>query len=41
MLSERKFNIVLVSKNKGTGMAAIEKYDKVVTYKGKKILVKL
>ncbi len=27
MPDERKFNIVLVSKNKGTGMDAIEKYD--------------
>jgi alpha-D-xyloside xylohydrolase len=38
---ERNFNIVLVDKNKGTGMDIIEKYDRVVTYKGKKVVVKL
>jgi alpha-D-xyloside xylohydrolase len=37
---ERKFNIVLVTKNKGTGVDATEKFDKSVTYNGKKIVVK-
>jgi alpha-D-xyloside xylohydrolase len=41
MLSERSFNIVRVGKNKGTGMETVEKYDKTITYKGKKIAVKL
>jgi alpha-D-xyloside xylohydrolase len=38
---ERNFNIVVVDKNKGTGMDAIEKYDRVITYSGKKMIVKL
>jgi alpha-D-xyloside xylohydrolase len=38
---ERNFNIVIVGKNKGTGMDIIEKYDRVVTYMGKKVVVKL
>ena len=41
MLSERKFNIVLASKNKNTGKDVIEKFDKEVTYTGKKIAVNL
>jgi len=41
MLAQRKFNIVRVNKNKGTGTNAIEKYDETVTYTGKKIVVKL
>jgi alpha-D-xyloside xylohydrolase len=41
MLIERKFSIVKVSGNNGIGMDAVKKYDKVVTYDGKKILVKL
>jgi len=41
MLKERKFRFVMVSKNEGTGMNPIEKYDKVVNYDGKKITVKL
>jgi len=41
MLAERKFNIVLVDKSKGTGMKVIEKYDSVVTYDGKKVAIKL
>ena len=40
MLSERKFKIVRVGKNKGTGMDAVKRYDKEVLYTGKKILVK-
>jgi alpha-D-xyloside xylohydrolase len=41
MLAERKFNIVLVDKIKGTGMKVAEKYDSVVTYDGKKVAIKL
>ncbi|MGD8781103.1 MAG: glycoside hydrolase family 31 protein [Ignavibacteria bacterium] len=41
MLGERKFNIVKVSKNNGVGMNKIEEYDKVITYDGKKVVVKL
>jgi len=41
MLNERKFSIVRISKNKGVGMDTVEKYDKVITYNGKKIVVKL
>jgi alpha-D-xyloside xylohydrolase len=41
MLAERGFKIVRVGKNKGTGMDVIEKYDKAITYKGKKVAVKL
>ena len=41
MLAERGFKIVRVGKNKGAGMDIIEKYDKAITYKGKKIVVKL
>jgi len=41
MLAERKFNIVLVSKNKGIGMDKVEKFDKEVVYSGKKSVVKL
>ena len=40
MLSERKFNILCVTKNKGTGAAVVEKSDKEIIYKGKKITVK-
>ena len=41
MLNERKFNIVKVSKNNGVGMNKIEEYDKIITYNGKKVVVKL
>lgn len=41
ILTERKFNIVLVSTNKGTGMEKVEKFDKEVMYTGKKSVVKL
>jgi alpha-D-xyloside xylohydrolase len=41
MLKERKFNIVKVSKNKGTGLESVEKFDNVVSYTGKKLVVKL
>ncbi|MGB8490733.1 MAG: TIM-barrel domain-containing protein [Bacteroidales bacterium] len=40
MLKERKFNIVMVAKNKSTEKGENEKYDKVVTYAGKKVVVK-
>jgi alpha-D-xyloside xylohydrolase len=41
MLAERNFNIVRVAKNKGTGTDAIERFDKAITYKGKKVVVQL
>jgi alpha-D-xyloside xylohydrolase len=41
MLTERNFNIVLVTKNKGVGMETTEKPDKVISYKGKKVEVEL
>jgi len=37
MLAERKFNIVIVAAGKNLGTV----YDKVVTYNGKKVVVKL
>lgn len=39
MLNERKFNIVFVSKNKGTGNELTQKYDNAVNYSGKKIII--
>ena len=41
MMNERIFNLVLVSKNKGNGMNKPIKYDKVVPYKGQKIVINL
>ncbi len=41
MLSERKFKIVLVDKNKGTGIDLAQKYDKEVIYTGLEKLIKL
>lgn len=41
MISKRKFNIVLVSKGKGVGISVTGKSYKMVSYIGKKILVKL
>ncbi len=41
MLAEHKFNIVLVSEDKGAGMETYENYDKEITYKGNKMVVKL
>jgi len=41
MLSERKFNIVIVSKNKATGSEGSLKFDKEIIYNGKKVMVKL
>jgi alpha-D-xyloside xylohydrolase len=40
-LKERKFSIVVVKKNKGGGDFSPEQYDKVVTYTGKKSVIKL
>ncbi len=41
MLKDRKFRIVLVGKNKGTGMEKAEGPDKEISYTGKKVVVKL
>jgi alpha-D-xyloside xylohydrolase len=41
MLSERKFNIVIVTPGKGIGMDAVKNFDKVINYKGKKVVVNL
>jgi alpha-D-xyloside xylohydrolase len=41
MLTERKFNIIRASKNKNNGMDVIEKFDKEITYTGKKIVINL
>jgi len=41
MLTERKFNFVRVENNKGIGINSAEKFDQVVTYDGKKVVVKL
>ena len=40
MSGERTFNLVMVSKNSATGMNTVAKYDKVVSYKGKKVVVR-
>jgi alpha-D-xyloside xylohydrolase len=40
MLSERQFNVVLVSKDHGIGMTEPEQYDKQLVYKGKKTRIK-
>jgi hypothetical protein len=39
--AERNFNIILVAKDKGTGTDAVEKFDKILIYKGKKVIVRL
>jgi len=41
MLEDRKFNIVRVARNKGTGMKTVNKFDREVIYTGKKIAVKM
>jgi alpha-D-xyloside xylohydrolase len=41
MLQERKFNIVKVTSGNGTGMDAVQKYNKIVNYEGMKVVVKL
>jgi alpha-D-xyloside xylohydrolase len=40
MLAQRKFNIVLIAKNKGVGVNTVKTFDKVVVYAGKKSVVK-
>jgi alpha-D-xyloside xylohydrolase len=41
MLNDRKFSIVKVSNENGIGMVTVRRYDKVVTYNGRRVLVKL
>ena len=41
MLQDRKFNIILVSENKGKGTETVVNYDKTVPYLGKKLIIKL
>lgn len=41
MLEDRKFNIVRVARNKGTGMKTVNKFDREVIYTGKKLAVKM
>jgi alpha-D-xyloside xylohydrolase len=41
MIVTRNFNIVLVNKNKGNGVSTIEKFDKSVSYTGKKVSIEL
>jgi alpha-D-xyloside xylohydrolase len=41
MIKERTFNIILVSENNGKGIGSVDNYDRVVTYSGKKVTVKL
>jgi len=41
MLEERRFKIVKVSPEADTGVDTVDKYDKVITYHGKKIEIKL
>jgi alpha-D-xyloside xylohydrolase len=40
MINERKFNIVIVSTEKGFGTAISANVDKVVNYSGEKVVVK-
>jgi len=41
MLTERKFNIVLVTENRGTGAELSKKTDQIVHYKGVKLSIKI
>ena len=41
MLVNRTFNLIKVQPGKGTGPALSEKYDKVVSYKGDVMKIKL
>ena len=41
MLKERKFKIVKVAVKNGTGIDTINKYDKIVTYNGSKVIIVL
>ena len=39
MLTQRTFNIVWVSRNKGGGIGPVEKYDDVIAYNGQEVVV--
>lgn len=41
MLSEHTFNVVVVSQTNGDGMNSSNKFDKVISYSGKKVVAKL
>jgi len=41
MINDRKFRIVLVTPGKGTGTDSIKNYDKIVTYSGEKVIIKM
>ena len=41
MLKERAINVVVVSKDHGTGIGTADRFDRVVQYRGEKITVKL
>ena len=41
MLSDRRFNIVLVTKDNGIGVEAVKDFNKKIDYSGKKVVVKL
>jgi alpha-D-xyloside xylohydrolase len=41
MLNGRKFNIIKVANNKGIGSDVVEKFDKVISYTGKKMVISL
>ena len=41
MLKERKFKIVKVAVKNGTGIDTVNKYDKIVTYNGSKVIIVL
>lgn len=40
MLSQRKFHLIRVGKNKANGMEKVEKFDRVVDYTGQKIVLR-
>lgn len=40
MLTQRKFHLLRVEKNRANGMEKVEKYDRVVDYTGQKIVIK-
>jgi alpha-D-xyloside xylohydrolase len=40
MIAERRFNIIRVAENRGTGTEAVENFDKEITYKGRKMRIK-
>ena len=41
MLTERKFNILIVSINNGAGINTVKNYNKIISYNGKKVVVQL